>query len=415
MFLAGYSAALGYYSLVPQGLQAMARKAMARARKILMYHMVLVAIIMTAAYVLISAGVKTDYEVFLDKIQSAPLQAIAGVPTLAFQAPLLDILPMYIVVMLLAPFLIWLRARSELALLAASGMTWMFAARFFPAIPTVTYDINWFFNPFCWQFLFAIGLISAGGRGRTCRRSRRASRRRVLDICCALFVAFSACVLMTIAFESIDVAASNRLRSMYFSLNKQTLDLWRVVGLLASAYLAARLVSKDAGWLKTRAAGWVCAAGSASLPVFSLTVVLSFAGKFFVMAMGPEHRILADAMATGGGVAVILFAAHLIKTGKLQHWFDGAFAGVTQRVPLEQPGAEAGPRTLAAGISRQRRPRFFSVVSEVPPFARLSCSGIGASKAARGAWGRRRTAAGRAHRGTMGQGACCEGTGGSGA
>ena len=86
MFLAGYSAALGYYSLVPQGLQAMSRKAMARARKILMYHMVLVALIMTAAYVLVSAGVKTDYEVFVDKLQSAPLQAIAGVPTLAFQA-----------------------------------------------------------------------------------------------------------------------------------------------------------------------------------------------------------------------------------------------------------------------------------------------------------------------------------------
>ena len=337
MFLAGYSAALGYYSLVPQGLQALSRKAMARARKILMYHVVLVALIMTAAYVLASAGVKTDYEVFLDKVQSAPLQAIAGVPTLAFQAPLLDILPMYIVVMLLAPFLIWLRARSEVALLAASGMAWMFAARFFPAIPTVTYDVNWFFNPFCWQFLFAIGLIF-GWRTRTAMPPVAAGEaRRVLDICCALFVAFSALVLMTIAFETYDDTASNRLRAMYFSLNKQSLDLWRVVGLLASAYLAARLVSKDADWLKTRAAGWVCAAGSASLPVFSLTVVLSFAGKFFVMAMGAEHRILADALATGTGIVIMLVTAHLLKTGQFRQWFESFFPGFSQRVSLEQP------------------------------------------------------------------------------
>jgi hypothetical protein len=309
---------------------------MARAGKILMYHMVLVVIVMTAAYALASAGVKTDYEVFLDKIQSAPLQAIAGVPTLAFQAPLLDILPMYIMVMLLAPFLIWLRARSELALLAASGMTWMFAARFFPAIPTVTYDINWFLNPFCWQFLFAIGLMF-GWRTRTAMPPVASGEaRRVLDICSALFVAFSAAVLMTIAFESFDAAASNRLRVLYFSLNKQSLDLWRVVGLLASAYLAVRLVSKDAGWLRTRAAGWVCAAGSASLPIFSLTVVLSFAGKFFVMAMGPDHRVLADAIATGTGVAVILLAAHLLKTGMLRRWFEGLFAGFAQRAPLVQ-------------------------------------------------------------------------------
>ena len=338
MFLAGYSAALGYYSLVPQGLQALSRKAMARAQKILMYHIVLVVLIMTAAYALVSAGVKTDYEVFLDKIQSEPLQALAGLPTLAFQAPLLDILPMYIVVMLLAPFLIWLRAQSELALLAASGMMWMFAARFFPAIPTVTYDVNWFFNPFCWQFLFAIGLIF-GWRTRTSMPPVASGEaRRVLDICCALFVVFSACVLMTIAFETIDYAASNRLRAMYFSLNKQTLDLWRVVGLLASAYLAARLVSKNAGWLKTRAAGWVCAAGSASLPIFSLTVVLSFAGKFFVMAMGPEYRILADAVATGAGVVIILVAAHLVKTGQPRQWFENLFTGFVQRVSLEQRG-----------------------------------------------------------------------------
>ncbi|MGO9172907.1 MAG: OpgC family protein [Rhodomicrobium sp.] len=334
MFLAGYSAALGYYSLVPQGLQAFSQKALARARTILVYHIALVVLIMSAAFLLVSAGVKTDYEVFLDKIGSDPLQAIAAVPFLAFQAPLLDILPMYIVVMLLAPFLVWLRARSELALLAASGFMWMFAARFFPAIPTVTYDINWFFNPFCWQFLFAIGLIF-GWRTRTDMPPVASGEARwVLDICCGLFVIFSAAVLMTIAFESIDTAASNHLRAMYFSLNKQSLDLWRVVGLLASAYLVARLISKTAGWLKTKPARWICAAGSASLPVFALTVVLSFAGKFFVLALG--HTILADALASCAGVAILLAAAQVLKKGLLQQWFEGVFPGFNSRLLPQQ-------------------------------------------------------------------------------
>ncbi|MFY9642425.1 MAG: OpgC domain-containing protein [Rhodomicrobium sp.] len=335
MFLAGYSAALAYYSLLPQGLQAFARKAVVRARTMLLYHMVLVVIIMTAAYVLISAGVKTDYEVFIDKIESDPLQVIAGVPTLAFQAPLLDILPMYIMVILIAPFLIWLRAQSELALLSVSGMMWMFAARFFPAIPTVTYDVNWFFNPFCWQFLFAIGLIF-GWRARTSMPPVAAgASRRVLDICCALFVIFSACVLMTIAFETIDFAASNRLRAMYFSLNKQSLDLWRVVGLLASAYLVARLISKNSEWLRTKPAGWVCAAGSFSLPIFSLTVVLSFAGKFFVKAMGPDYWILADTLATGAGLFIMLIVAQLLRRGLFQRLAESVFAPVS-RPPSQQ-------------------------------------------------------------------------------
>ena len=328
MFLAGYSAALGYYSLVSQGLQGFARKALARARAILFYHIVLVAMIVPAAFLLVSAGIKTDYEVFLDKIESDPAQAILAVPFLAFQAPLLDILPMYVVVMLLAPFLIWLRARGELALLCASGLTWMFAARFFPAIPTVTYGINWFFNPFCWQFLFAIGLIF-GWRTRTNMPPvAEGEARRILDICCAIFVIFSGFVLMTIAFESIGTAASGRLRAMYFSLNKQSLDLWRVVGLLASAYLAARLVPRNAGWLRTRGARWICAAGSFSLPIFSLTVVLSFAGKFFVLWMGPDRKILADALASGAGIAILLAAAQLLQRGLLRRWRDSIASGL---------------------------------------------------------------------------------------
>jgi hypothetical protein len=329
MFLAGYSAALSYYGLVPLGLQAFSRKALSRARTILAYHMVLAALLMTAVSLMVSAGIKTDYEVFLDKIESEPLQVLIGVPTLAFQAPLLDILPMYIIVMLLAPFLVWLRARSELALLTASGLMWMFAARFFPAIPTVTYDINWMFNPFCWQFLFAIGL-AFGWRTRTnAPPVASGEARRVLDICCALFVVFSACVLAAIAFESIDAAAANRLRAMYFSLDKQSLDLWRVVGLLASAYLAARLVLKSAAWLKTKPARLICTAGSVPLPIFALTVVLSFAGKFFVNAL--NNTILADALATGTGVAIILAVAHILKSGVLQSWSGSLISSFNYR------------------------------------------------------------------------------------
>ncbi len=329
MFLAGYSAALAYYNLVPQGLQAFALKALRRTRAIWTYHLLLVAFIMAAAFLIAGAGIKTDYEIFLDKIESDPLHVLTGAPLLAFQAPLLDILPMYVIVMLMAPFLIWLRVQGELALLVASGLMWMFAARFFPNIPTITYDVAWNFNPFCWQFLFAIGL-AFGWRTRTNSPPvATGDARRVLDICCVIFVLFSACVLMTIAFETIDDAAANRLRAMYFSLNKRCLDLWRVVGLLASAYLVARLVSKDAGWLRLRLSRWVCAAGAASLPIFALTVVLSFAGKFFTMALG--QTILADAIATGTGIVIILAVALGLKAGFFQAISDWIFGGYDRR------------------------------------------------------------------------------------
>jgi hypothetical protein len=334
MFLAGYSAALGYYALVPQGLQAFSQKALRRTRAILMYHMALVVLVMAAAFIIgENAGIKTGYEVFIEKIESDPLQALIGIPLLAFQAPLLDILPMYVIVMLFAPYLVWLRARSELALLVASGLLWMFASRFFPCVPTLTPDVCWNFNPFSWQFLFAIGLIFGWRTRANMAPVAAGDARRVLDICCALFVAFSACVLMTIAFQTIDDTAANRLRAMYFSLNKQSLDLWRVVGLLASAYLAARLVSKDAAWLKARLSRWICAAGAASLPIFALTVLLSFAGKFLVIALGPSF--FSDAIATVTGVAIIFAAALALKGHPVKTFGGKVFAGFRQRIPAQ--------------------------------------------------------------------------------
>jgi hypothetical protein len=35
-------------------------------------------------------------------------------------------------------------------------------------------------------------------------------------------------------------------------------------------------------------------------------------------------------------LAVILVAAQVLKTGRLQQWFDSLFAGFTKRVSLEQ-------------------------------------------------------------------------------
>src|SRR5690606_28309152 len=119
-----------------------------------------------ASYLIVTElGIESGYEIFLERVISEPFRVLIATPLLAFQAPLLDILPMYVIVMLSAPFMIWLVARSSIALLATSGLVWLFAAKFFPLVPTITYDVYWGFNPFCWQFMFAIGLV-CGWHGR---------------------------------------------------------------------------------------------------------------------------------------------------------------------------------------------------------------------------------------------------------
>ena len=71
---------------------------------------------------------------------------------------------------------------------------------------------------------------------------------------------------------------------------------------------------------------WVCAAGAASLPIFALTVVLSFAGKFVVMAF--NHSILGDAIVTGAGIVIILSVALGLKAGLFRAASDWLFGGI---------------------------------------------------------------------------------------
>jgi hypothetical protein len=317
MFLAGYSAALAYYTVIStSGMQGAAQKALGRARVILGYHVALVVFVIATSWLIEERlAIKTGYEAFIEKVQADPYQVALATPLLGFQAPLLDILPMYVMVMLMAPFLIWIRSRSEIGLLVASVLLWMFASRFFPSIPTVTYSVAWNFNPFCWQFLFAIGLVfgwrTRSGAPPVCGPGGR----HILDVCSILFVLFSACVLMTIAFQTINLEAAQRLRAMYFSLNKQTLDLWRVAGLLATAYLVARFVSRDAAWLSTRFSRWLCAVGAHSLPIFALTVVLSFTGKFATHALG-DGVWWSDVLVSFAGAAIIIAVALLLTKRK---------------------------------------------------------------------------------------------------
>lgn len=315
MFLGGYSAAIAYAALAPKGLQALARKALLRAGKILAFHICLIVLIMLSAFlVIIEFDMVTGYEIFIEKIFNEPFNVLLATPLLAFQAPLLDILPMYVFVMLCAPFMIWLLARSPLALLVVSGLVWLFAARFFPLVPTITYGIHWGFNPFCWQFMFAIGLACGwyGRKGGLPIASPEA--RKVLDIVCLAFVVFSAVVLLAILFQSVDLKAARELRGLYLSLNKTCLDMWRIIGLLATTYVIVRLVSKDAAWLYGSSASALRAAGAHSLPIFALGVFLSFAGK--MVAAAYHSSVTADLVVSAIGIAILLGVAVALREAK---------------------------------------------------------------------------------------------------
>ena len=75
---------------------------------------------------------------------------------LAFKPVNMDVLPLYILLMVVFPPILWTMLRLPNLTLAASFLLYLAARHFdwnLAAFPTG----SWYFNPFCWQFLFIFG------------------------------------------------------------------------------------------------------------------------------------------------------------------------------------------------------------------------------------------------------------------
>jgi hypothetical protein len=93
-----------------------------------------------------------------DLFEQRPLVAIVKMMTLTYVPDLLNILPMYLVLLALVPVMIACAKLSRWLLFALSiGLWTMVQLTHFDLPGGVTDDWVWFFNPFAWQLLFFTG------------------------------------------------------------------------------------------------------------------------------------------------------------------------------------------------------------------------------------------------------------------
>jgi hypothetical protein len=90
-----------------------------------------------------------------------PARGLAGLALLSHQLGYFNILPLYVVLMFWAPLALSIAMRSPpLALLASAGV-YAVSRAFDLDLPNWPEAGGWFFNPFTWQLVFTIGLVSA--------------------------------------------------------------------------------------------------------------------------------------------------------------------------------------------------------------------------------------------------------------
>ncbi len=94
-----------------------------------------------------------------------PIQSIIGIAALSYQLGYFDVLPLYVVLMAFAPFIVILHRLAPDFLLPVSITIWAATLYSGANLPTWPIEGRWFFNPAAWQLCFVTGFVLARPTG----------------------------------------------------------------------------------------------------------------------------------------------------------------------------------------------------------------------------------------------------------
>jgi hypothetical protein len=251
----------------------------------------------------------------LDYYLQHPIQALFAAPALLYNPPLLDILPMYIVFMLLTPLAIRTAERwGWRAVLAASGSIWLLAQ--FHLRDAVYLAATHFgfpiplremgaFDLFGWQFLWTAGLFLGSARAAFLFSKARMPR----------WVVFTSAAVVTVMFVCRHTNFEALTGPALFDtlVNKWRLGMFRLIDAAAIGVLLVRFGSPLAD---TRLGARLAMLGRASLEVFSAQVV--FCLIFLGLASGsdPHFAVWQDALVIAVTLTGLFLVAGSTATGR---------------------------------------------------------------------------------------------------
>jgi hypothetical protein len=234
--------------------------------------------LLAAAALLLDAPYLVDWHnasvVFND-----PLKAHIGLVLLTHQLGYFNILPLYVVLLLIAPAVALLHRYAKPFLLIISFAIYAFALISGTNLPTWPIEGTWFLNPLSWQFIYVLGFLIAGtdGIGGLARRHRTVLRWLALPV-----VILGALVAIT-NFSPDPVAVPEP--KLFFTFDKTFLAPARLIHSLA-------LTAIFAGTFKMirtaipRSSEFLCLLGRNSLIVFCALSLLSLMGQILRFIFG---------------------------------------------------------------------------------------------------------------------------------
>jgi len=200
------------------------------------------------------------------------VRASVGMVLLTYQVGYFNILPLYVVLLLLATVFILIARRSMLLALAASIALYVVTLTFEIELPSWPSGGAWFFNPLSWQILIVLGFVTIAGRRDY--PEWEATVMRLWPISVALVIAGVVLVVIDYRPDPMLVPQPRYL----FLFDKMYLSPVRILSMLAIAiafYPAFPVLLRYVGPLVR----YCSSLGRNSLAVFCVASLLALSGQ----------------------------------------------------------------------------------------------------------------------------------------
>ena len=279
-----------------------------------------VLITMLAIAMLALTSIELDNPLLLEWHNAAavfndPVPTHIGLALLTHQLGYFDILPLYVVLMLMAPFFALIDRLAPNLLLPASATLYLCALVFRLTLPTWPVSGTWFFNPLAWQFVFVLGFVLAredAGVGALVRRHIRWLRILALP----LLIYFTLGVLFDSLWDPTNVPEPK----LFFLLDKTWATPPRLIqflSLVAVFSLAFRYIRWFAGlpYLHYPIDALIrmfAMLGRNSLYVFCVGSLLSLSGQMVRFVY--RGTVGTDSIVVISGIIIMAFTAWLAES-----------------------------------------------------------------------------------------------------
>ena len=279
IFISGYTAAFVYgRAMLQAGFMIATARILRRVWQIYVAHVFLFTIFLAEISYVATRFENPLYteEMGIMDFLKQPDVTIVQALLLRFRPVNMDVLPLYIVLMLFLPVILWLMKWKADVTLALSALLYALTWHFDWSLTAYPNGV-WFFNPLAWQLLFVFGAWCAMGGAQ--RMSRILSSPATLWICLAyMFAAF--CVTLTWYVPQLGYLMPRVIEQWMYPIDKTNLDVLRFAHFLALAAITVRFLPRDWSGLKSPWLRPLILCGQHSLEIFCLGIFLAFAGHF---------------------------------------------------------------------------------------------------------------------------------------